>query len=256
MQYRLGKLPARPGAVKLRMASFIDPAALPTPPKEFGHEQLVPRWGMLANNLWGDCVIAGGLHETRLWNRQRGVTVPVGDACAIRNYSAITHFDPNAGPPGRNRTDRGTDMEYAARYRRHTGLVDAAGKHHRIGAYVALDPGDLEQLWAALYLFDAVGVGVEYPAQWSDAFARRKPWDAVAKPRLRGGHYVSGVARRGGNLMVVSWGRLHPMTPAGYTQFCDEAIAYLSLEKLTRGKDSDGFSLTELRSALAKVTTL
>ncbi len=251
MAFKLGKKPARPGAVKLRLANYIDTTALPKPPLSFGHERLVNQWGMLANDQVGDCVIAGGLHEVLMWNKEAGRTVRVDDACAIRNYSAITGYNPDDPD-----TDQGTDMELAARYRRRTGLVDADGKRHKIGAYVALEPGDVTQLWYALYLFDAVGIGVEFPSQWMDAFNHHKVWGQVAHPNIEGGHYIAGCARRNGGIVVVTWGTLVHMTIAGYHQFCDEAIAYLSEEKLVNGVDSDGFSLSTLRTDLGKVASM
>lgn len=242
---KLGKKPARPGAVKLKLSTYLDTSALPTPPDEFGHEGLVSDWLMLGNDTLGDCVIAGALHEHMLWNAEAGKPINVNDACAVRNYSAITGYNP-AIPS----SDQGTDITVAAEYRRTTGLVDADGIVHKIGAYVALDPGDLTQLWYALYLFDGVGIGVELPSQWMDAFNAGRPWDAVTRPSIEGGHYISGAAKRAGNATVISWGRGVQLTPAGYQQFNDETLAYLSEEKLVNGKSLEGFDLDQLRADL------
>ena len=38
-------------------------------------------------------------------------------------------------------------------------------------------------------------------------FNAGQPWTVVKRAKIEGGHYVSGVARRGGNLIVVTWGR-------------------------------------------------
>jgi hypothetical protein len=178
MPLMLGKTPARPGAVKLKMSNYIDRGALPKPPATFGHERLVTRWGMLGNDAAGCCVFSGAGHETMLWNREAGRTAKISTASTLRNYSAVTGYDPNTGA-----NDNGTDMEEAAKYRRKTGLIDADGKAHKIGAYVALEPGNLDQLWLASWLFDGVGIGVEFPAQWMDAFNKRNVWDRVSRPK-------------------------------------------------------------------------
>lgn len=250
MPLKLGKLPARPDAVKLKFAKYVDRAVLPKPPAEFGHERLVTQWGMLANDQVGNCVIAGGLHEHLLWNREAGHTIRVNDACAIKNYSIISGYNPKDPD-----TDQGTDMEMAARYRRQFGLIDADGKHRKIGAYVALEPGDIGQLWLAMWIFDGVGIGVDFPSQWMDAFDKRKVWDRVSRPKSEGGHYITGVAKRTGLASTVTWGRIQGLTAAGYAQFNDETYAYLSEEKLNSGKSLEGFDLATLRKDLTAVTS-
>jgi hypothetical protein len=250
MTLMLGKTPARTDAVKLKLAKYIDASALPKPPAEFGHERLVTNWGMLGNDTAGCCVWAGAGHEVMLWNREAGKTANVTTTSTLRNYSLVTGYNPN--DPS---TDQGTDMELAAKYRRATGLLDADGNRHKIGAYVALDPGDLDQLWYATYLFDGVGLGVEFPAQWMDAFNAGKPWDAVRHPKVEGGHYITQVAKRDGNGTIITWGQPTPLTPRGYQQFNDESLAYLTEEKLTNGKSLEGFDLATLRKDLALVTS-
>ena len=47
--YRLGLKDPRPGAVKLRFASYLNLRQLPTPPDHFGHADLITNWGMLGN---------------------------------------------------------------------------------------------------------------------------------------------------------------------------------------------------------------
>jgi hypothetical protein len=173
---KLGKLPARPDAVKLKLANYIDTSVLPKPPAEFGHERLVTQWGMLGNDNAGCCVWSGAGHEVMLWNREAGKTVNITTTSTLRNYSLVTGYDPN--DPS---TDQGTDMQAAASYRLKTGLLDADGKRHKIGAYVALKPGDLTELWYATYLFDGVGIGVEFPPSGWMRSTRAGTKDQVAQ---------------------------------------------------------------------------
>ena len=73
---KLGKKPARPGAVKFKFANFLVKPKLPTPPKVFGHEGLIgANWAVLGNDHYGDCVWAGAAHETMLWNKEAARTV-------------------------------------------------------------------------------------------------------------------------------------------------------------------------------------
>src|SRR6478752_3721205 len=250
IQLRLGKLPARPDAVQLKMTRYLIPATLPTPPGEFGHDAAIADWEMLGNDTVGDCVIAGGLHETMLWTVNGSVEATMSTAAAIKNYSAITGYRPSAGPVGDNPTDRGTDMQVAASYRRKKGLVDAAGKRHKVGAYLAIDPGDLEQHFLAMYLFGAIGIGVKFPASAMAQFRAGQPWTVVKNSKIEGGHYVSGVARRGGELIVVTWGREQVVDPAFLTKYNDGSIAYVSAEYLRKGKSPEGFNAAQLKADL------
>ena len=206
-------------------------------PKHFGHEKLVGAhaWQMLGNGPdnsvssgfkgAGDCVFAGGDHETMLWNLEREKTVKFVGANAIKDYAAVTGYDPKAplDAHGDNPTDLGTNTRTALSYRRKTGLIDAAGKRHKIGAYVALELGNMEQLLEALYLFGVVGIGIKFPDSAMDQFNAGKPWSVVAGPAPTEGHYIPLVAYRT-NLECVTWGRVQQMTPQFYKTYCDEAL--------------------------------
>jgi hypothetical protein len=50
---------------------------------------------------------------------------------------------------------------------------------------------------------------------------------------------------------VVSWGAIQRMTEAFLTQYCDEAIAYVSQECLLDQKSPEGFAYDDLISDLA-----
>lgn len=248
MNLKLGKRPASRDARDLRFARYIDRAALPVPPLTFGHQNLVARWKMLGNDAYGDCVFAGAAHETMLWTRE---SPSVSDAdftkvSVLADYSAVTGFDP-LDPA----TDQGTDMHDAARYRRRTGIRDANGKRHKVGAYVALDPGNLVQARQAAYLFGACGIGFAFPASAMEQFNHGQTWDYVQGSPIEGGHYVPFVGMLGGNLIVVTWGQLQAMTPTFFAHYCDEAYAYLSTEMLHRNKSPEGFDLATLHADLA-----
>src|SRR4051794_17808270 len=95
---KLGKKPARPGAVRFALADYVDTAALPKPPRHFGHEDLVESvgWHMLGNDQWGDCVFPGAAHETMMWAREGGGSVAFSTASVLADYSAVTGFVPES----------------------------------------------------------------------------------------------------------------------------------------------------------------
>src|SRR5713101_6032629 len=134
---KLGKLPATRDTRDLLFARYVDTTKIPTPPAQFGHEQLFPikGWGMLGNDDWGDCAWAGPAHETMLLTKEGGKSATFTTAGVLSDYSAGTGFDPHRGPPGNNPTDQGSDVRQVFGYRRNTGIVDVQGRRHKIGAY-------------------------------------------------------------------------------------------------------------------------
>jgi hypothetical protein len=246
---KLGKTPARADSVSFKLARYINTSVLPTPPATFGHEQAVAAtaWGMLGNDNYGDCVWAGAAHETMLWNAERDQTVAFDPTHVLSDYSKVTGFTPD--DPS---TDKGTDMQVAASYRRKTGVVDDAGKRHKVAAYLAITPGDLQEHLIAAYLFGALGLGIEFPGSAMDQFNDGKPWDVVHGAKIEGGHYIPLVAKRE-NLEIITWGKLQEMTPAFFEKYNDESVAYVSREMLTANKSPEGFDLAQLKADLAAV---
>ncbi len=242
MPFKLGKKPARRGAIKLEFGDYVHAAALPPLPAAFGHEALIATWPMYANDRYADCVWAGAAHETVLLAKEADVMLRFTDANVLSDYASVTGFDPS--DPA---TDTGTDMQAAASYRRNVGIIDGAGKRHTIAAYLALDPENVSHLYYAAYLFSAVGIGLMLPASALAQAERGEPWEVVAGSAPAGGHYVPLLGRRAdGVLLTVSWGALQPMTEAFLKAYCDEAVAYVSTENLVAQKSPEGFNYDAL----------
>jgi hypothetical protein len=250
----LGKKPATQDDRDLMFAKYVDTSKIPSPPAEFGHESLFPAkgWGMLGNDEWGDCAWAGPAHETMLLTTEGGHPAIFTTEDVLSDYSAGTGFNPEAGPSGDNPTDRGSNVREVLRYRRKTGIIDSAHNRHKIGAFVKLDPKNLEQIYEAMYLFQIVGIGIEFPDTAMRQFQEGKPWSVVEGAKIEGGHYVCGVGKRE-NIEVVTWGALQEMTVEFFENYCDEAWAYLSTEDLKEDKSPEGFNLEQLKEDLAKI---
>jgi len=245
---KLGKLPAREGAVKLKLSDYLDSAALPTPPATFGHQSLVPAdgWGMLGNDQYGDCAWAGPAHETMVLNAAAGRTVGFTTDGVLSDYSACTGFNP-ADPS----TDQGSDMQKVAAYRQQTGIIDAAGARHKIGAYVAIQPGDLDQLLHGAYIFGAVGIGIEVYDYFMDQFSKGEPWTLRPGGNIEGGHYVPLIAADPQWFYVVTWGKVQPVDRRVIQKVNDENAVCLSPDQLNdAGKTPEQFDTAQLQADL------
>jgi hypothetical protein len=171
-------------------------------PKKVGHGGLIARqgWSMLGNDHYGCCVWSGAAHETKLWTYEgSNKNTWFRDKDVLADYAQCTGFDPK-----RPETDTGTDMQKAAaKYRQDTGIRDAYGHTHKILAYLAIKPGDLELHLDAIWLFGAVGIGFLVPE--SPPWIRTpedEPWTIVSQFQdswgtLRpGGQLERGISRR------------------------------------------------------------
>lgn len=253
-ELRLGKRPATPDRRDLLFANYREsPIGLP---KTFGYGHLVKDWQMLGNGPdpqmpasfkgAGDCYWAGTAHQVMVWAAAAGAKVPTFKTVDVLAAYASTGYDPRTGAG-----DNGTDVRKGLGYVQKTGLVDASGVRHKIGAYVALEPGNLTQLREALYLFGAVGIGIQFPSYAEDQFAAGKSWSYRSGGSIEGGHYIPVVLNP---LQVVTWGQLQKMTASFYSHLCDEAWAIISPDFLHNGKSPAGFDLAQLTADLKTVT--
>lgn len=254
---KLGKLPARPGAIRFKFNKYANLSVLPTPPANFGFDNYVSApWGMLGNDRYGDCVWAGADHETMLWTAEAGHPASFNDQTALSDYAQCTGFNPN--DPS---TDNGTDMQAAASYRRKIGVIDTAGNRHKIAAYVEIEPGNVGELLTAAWIFGTVGIGIQFPQSAMDQFNAGEPWYVVNGSPIVGGHYIPFVRRRHNtpdlkkSNFIVTWGTRHGMLDHFVQEYMDEGIAYLSAEQLTNGLTVNGFDMEQLRADLAALPT-
>ena len=248
MKLFLGKRPATSDPRDLRFGRYRA-AALPKRPRAVDRSSLVRDWQELGNDEYGDCVWAGGAHETMLWTAEAGAPARFSTDSVLSDY-ASTGFDRN-NPA---KTDNGTDVRQALLYRQQTGLVDAAGQRHKLGAFVAITPGNLEHVLEAVYLLSAVGVGLRFPESAEQQFGAGQMWSVVKGSPICGGHYVPVVGYTkylcGLTLACVTWGKLQLMTQEFFLEYCDEAWGLLSPEMFKEGKSPEGYDIRALSADL------
>ena len=249
---KLGKKPAVPEQFpKLKFRNYANLSVLPTPPVNFGHDDLVKNpWGMLGNDKYGCCAIAGPGHQIMLWNAEAGRQLIFSDQNTLADYSAITGF--NANDPT---TDQGTAVPDMCKYFKITGLLDAAGIRHKVGAYLEIEKGNVEEHLTACYLFGSVGIGVQFPASAMSQFNSHQPWTVITGSQVDGGHYIPQVSRRSGVWNIVTWGSNQLMEDDFFVKYNDESVVFLSEEFLTNGKSLEGFDLEQLNNDLNQLTT-
>ncbi len=244
---KLGKKPARHGAILFAASNYFDLARLPKPPDSFGAYEQVSGWQDFANSKYGDCVWAGAAHEEMTWSLEgTGREAKFRTEDVLAAYADVTGFDPN--DPA---SDQGTDMAEAARYRRRTGILDAHGKRQTIDAYARLPLRRLDWLKTMMYLMGGVGLGFEFPSSAMGQFEQGQAWNVKAGDEIEGGHYVCALGwTKSGYIAVVTWGKVQLMSTKFYQQYADEVLVYLDASRLRNNVSPEGFHVDKLREDL------
>jgi hypothetical protein len=244
MDYKLGKTPARKNSASFRLRDYLSLAILPVPPVSGGHFELADDGQMFGNDTIGCCTCADVGHATLLWNREADKQVNISTENVLALYSAVTGYN---GDPS---TDTGADMSDVAKYHRRVGLSDESGKYHKIVAYMAVTPGNTEELKQSIYLFGACSIGWGLPLSAQEQTEEGEPWSIVNRSPIVGGHDTLAVGYDQKYIYVVTWGQLQKVTYPFFAKFMDEGLVKLSLEMLENGKSMEGFNATQLQKDL------
>src|SRR5262249_25497722 len=147
--FRGGRLPAQPARPHLKFAAYTAAPAAPPASSDWLSPVPAADWGMLANDQWGGCTCAGVGHKRigDVYVTQEHKVLAVADSDALAFYSAITGFDPNAGPPGDNPTDQGAVCQDVLDYWRKHGFLGET-----IVAFAKIDISNLTELKQAISL--------------------------------------------------------------------------------------------------------
>lgn len=248
-KYKLGKLPAQKNSVSFRFRDYLSLSKLPPAPVPGGHKDLASSdHNMFGNDTVGDCTCADVGHATLYWNKEAGKTVKVTTANVLAMYSKITGYNPD--DPS---TDQGADMAVVAKYHQKTGLQDESGNHHKIAAYLAITPGNFEEIKQAIHLFGACSIGWELPESAQEQFSAGKPWSVVKGSPIEGGHDTLAIGYDGTYLYIVTWGAVQKVEWAFVSKYMDEGVCKLSDEMLKNSKSLEGFNASQLTTDLKEL---
>jgi hypothetical protein len=241
---KLGKLPVRVDVRTLRLARYVDRAALPAGPASLNLTAHVPDWPMYANDRLGDCTCAAAGHMIEAWTAAAGSFVEITGRSVVDAFEHVKVVDPGTGEEGAVELD-------VLKYWRKTGIGD-----HRIGAFASVSLVDHGLVRAAAYLFGGLYLGLALPmtAQEQEVWDWTGSLTGPARPGSWGGHAVDVVGYTDAGLEVVTWGALKELTWAFWDRYVDECYCILSPDFLRAGKSPNGFDLKALEADLALVT--
>lgn len=224
--FRGGLLPQDPNAPRVNLTPHLEQEApaLPESVKYYSKYMFI---GMLGNDEWGDCVFAGDGHivEQQSWADYKGTEDRVTTAEALRAYSVVTGFNPNAGPPGENPTDQGSTVEAGLDYLRKTGMAG-----FKIAAYGQVDVSNHTAVKRAIYEFGCLSIGMSVPESAMTQFNNGQPWTVVKGSPIEGGHCVVPCGYDADYVYVFTWGAVQPMAWEFWDTYVSEAHAPISAD--------------------------
>jgi len=249
LNVKLGKKAARSDPRTLRLEKYIKFGILPPPPASSSWTPKVKTWGMMKNDVIGNCAIAGTGHLVEVWTaNEAGSEVVIPDAQIVAAYSAISGYNPKTGAH-----DDGCVLIDVLNYWRSKGVGG-----HKIGSYMQVDPHNHTFVEDAVYLFGGAYIGLQLPISAQSQTGTGKTW-AVPKQGLKGngapgswgGHCVDLFSYDQAGLTCCTWGALQKMSWQFLDAYCDELFAVLSPDWVSKGRSPNGFNMAQLQTDLA-----
>jgi len=242
---KLGKRPAVIDGRTLKFASYLPKPELPEVPSVVNWGKAVKRWGLHKNDRIGDCAIVGPANMERCWSfNSPAPDFEATDDQVIADYSAVSGYNPQTGE-----NDNGCIMLDVLKRWRNDGICG-----HKIGAFVSVNPKNMEHVRLANWMVGGLYIGVELPANAQGARSWRYVPGTGSEAGSWGGHAVNCISHSPKGLSVVTWGEVKPMTLAFWREYVSECYAVLSSQWVETGYNApNGFDLESLRRDLEMV---
>jgi hypothetical protein len=235
MALKLGRLAPKPHLKTLLLSRYLLPDLPPAPEKVY-REYKVPAdtWGMYGNDSIGDCTCASKAHTMMMMTAHTGKMFVPDPADIIAAYSAISGYDPATGA-----NDNGCAMTDVLAYWQTTGIAG-----HKILAWAAVDPSNVDMIHQAIYIFGAVDVGVNLPQSAMDQFQAGQPWDVVADDGgILGGHDVPYYGYGSEGETCVTWAKTQQSGRPWGAKYIEEAYVVITEDWLNQ---ADGLAPNSL----------
>lgn len=193
-------------APRLALARYLTAELPPLPPSvDYATPARRALSQMYLNDQLGCCVVAAMAHLIGVFTANAsGAAAIFQPADLIALYENIGGYNP-LDPT----SDRGCDEQTALNFWQHHGAPPGS---HAVAGWLAVDPTNVEQVKAALYLFENLFFGIELPDAWVQAAsADGFVWD-VGTPNPNNGHAVAGVGYDRHGIQIATWGMVGTLT--------------------------------------------
>lgn len=235
--YRLGRLPGQV-PVGLRGLPYYAAGPLPKAPASVA-VPVVADWGILGNQTYGDCGVAGLEHgfEAAAADTDHAEAFPDQQQC-VDYYLTYTGGQ-----------DSGVVLSQFLAYVRQKGYYG-----HTVSAYAPVSVHDVPTLQFCVDAYDFAYCGITVTQAMMDAFDAGQPWTTeMTQGQPLGGHCVPAVGYSDEYLTIVTWGKAQQIAWPAWHQMAEEAWAVLTGELVSAGDDGHGIDLAALQADLSRL---
>jgi hypothetical protein len=217
---KLGKCVVKQHPKTLALEKYVGAELLAPPPEKVYWSYKVPedQWGVLGNDVAGDCVIAMAMHMIMNWTAHTGTMKTFSTEQALELYSSLTGFDPITGA-----NDNGLGMTDFLNYWQTTGIY--GDKILGWASFNATAPNTFSQ---AEWLFGGAAIGVQFPKSAMTQFDASEAWSVVPDSPTDGGHALPFFNFGSKGRKCVTWGQQQDAQNAWLTSQVDEAYAVIT----------------------------
>jgi hypothetical protein len=240
LPFKLGKKAVKRSLKSIPLSNYLHMGSVAYPPVCAWERDI--EWGMLANDSLGDCTCADVLHHRMLQSSvaHAGSPLTFSDADAIAIYEKVGGYN-----PADSSTDQGAVMLDVQNY---------CKANFPVQGFVTLDAGNLSQIQAAVYIFGGVDLGFNVPAYIMNVAPGGSWSDNGGDKTIEGGHAVLACGYGRSGFRVVSWGQTYTANWEFWSQYVDEAYAWVSTDWIkASGVSPSGLDLNGLLQDLATV---
>lgn len=186
------------------------------------------------NDVLGNCVIAAINHILGVWTGNGGSLYQTTAAQILAEYSAIGGYVP--GDPS---TDQGCNMQTALNWIISNPMADGT----KLTAWLGVDATNVNELRAALWLFENLDFGMALPDAWINPFPSADGflWNTAGKADPNNGHSVMGYGYDATSVKIDSWALFGGLTYDAIAEYAvantgGELYVLLSTDVLIRGQ--------------------
>jgi hypothetical protein len=239
----LGKKRAVYSPKSLRLANYLDYAALPPLPDEHNQYGAVSRFDILGNGKYGCCVEVAIAHCIQTWTANAAREFMPTEKQVVKTYFERTGGEDS----GLVVLDELTNWRKIGRW------------GHPMSVFAYLNPRSDREVKYAIYLFGGAVMGLSLPNYIADAETWGRPGPDVsdddAEPGSWGGHAVHLGGYKSSSYFTSTWDQIIKMTDWFKDKYADECYVCLSLDWFTKDHQTpEGFAWKDLQADLARIT--
>jgi hypothetical protein len=201
-------------------------------PKIVDYSNGITDWGMMLNNVEGNCTIAGAGHMELSWTCGRTV---IPDSEIQKAYVALSGYNPIT-----RKNDNGCNMLDVQNYWHNTGIGG-----HKTGAFAEVGLNE-KSIKTGLYMFNGLDIGIQLPVSAIDQFRKGKTWKYVRGSRIEGGHCVILTYYDDKYYKLVTWAKEVLVEKKFIYEYMDEGYVDISEDYIIGGKTKQGFDMPTL----------